>query len=75
MTTALLTPSAAAERLGVKPATLAAWRTQRRGPTWRKIGGSVRYGVDDIDAFVAAASRPALPAQPKPVRSILGASA
>lgn len=48
----LITTEAAAIRLGVKPATLATWRSQKRGPRYAKIGRGCFYAVADLDAWV-----------------------
>lgn len=47
----LLNTKQAADYLGLSPGTLMAWRYQQRGPTYCKIGGSVRYRKDDLDSF------------------------
>ena len=39
----LLSPREAADLLGVKVGTLAAWRYRQEGPPWLKVGGAVRY--------------------------------
>ena len=46
-----LTPSDAAERLGVNVGTLANWRAQHRGPSYLKVGRSVRYRARDLLAW------------------------
>ena len=38
-------------RWGLKAGTLSNWRCQGRGPTFIKIGGSVRYKIADILAY------------------------
>lgn len=51
----LLTPDEAAERLRVKPTTLAQWRgnPERRQPLpFVRVGGAVRYRAEDLVAFV-----------------------
>lgn len=52
----LLTPAEAAERLHVKPKTLANWRVSKRafGPTVTKIGGRPLYDLTDIEQFIAS---------------------
>ena len=50
----LLPPTAAAARLGVKPATLAKWRVKGGGPAFRKIGTLVLYPVAELAAWVQA---------------------
>lgn len=47
----LLNTKQAADYLGLSPGTLMAWRTQKRGPTYCKMGGGGRYRVDDLDSF------------------------
>lgn len=49
----LRTPEAAAY-LNVQPTTLEQWRWNGRGPTFIKIGRSVRYRQADLDAFLSA---------------------
>lgn len=50
----LLKPEQAAAYLGIKPATLAVWRsTNRRKLAFVKIGGQVRYRREDLDKFIA----------------------
>ena len=51
----LLTQREAAEILGLQPQTLAVWRVRRRYPLpWVKVGGSVRYRMCDLEAFLEA---------------------
>ena len=51
-TTELLTPAEAARLLRVSKATLATWRTQARGPKYRKLGERmVRYTAEDVLAW------------------------
>lgn len=53
----LLTEREAADYLRLAPATLARWRWRGdRGPTWRKLGGAVRYARTDLDAFLSEAT-------------------
>jgi predicted DNA-binding transcriptional regulator AlpA len=47
-----MTESEAAFRLGLKVATLRAWRHQGRGPAYVRLGRAVRYLVIDIDEFL-----------------------
>jgi predicted DNA-binding transcriptional regulator AlpA len=44
----LLTNNETAELLGLKPNTLEIWRTQGKGPVFRKIGRAVRYVEADV---------------------------
>ena len=53
-TTEPLTESDAACRLGLKVATLRAWRHQGRGPAFVRLGRAIRYIPADIDEFLAA---------------------
>lgn len=49
-----LTETAAARRLGLKVATLRAWRRQQRGPAYVRLGRAVRYLSDDVEDFLRA---------------------
>ena len=49
-----LTEVEAAARLGLKVATLRAWRHQRRGPAFVRLGRAIRYLANDLDTFVDA---------------------
>ena len=49
-----LTESEAALRLGLKVATLRAWRHQGRGPAFVRLGRAVRYLATDIEDFLNA---------------------
>jgi excisionase family DNA binding protein len=49
-----LTEMEAADRLGLKVATLRAWRHQGRGPAFVRLGRAIRYLGTDIDEFLAA---------------------
>lgn len=40
-----------AERWGIPVRTLAAWRYQGKGPAYLKIGGAVRYRLEDVEAY------------------------
>lgn len=50
----LLTTAEAARRLGFAPSTLNKWRITGRGPSFLKLGRSVRYSLSDLDAFLSA---------------------
>ena len=52
----LLSPGEAAETLNRAPKTLAQWRSQGRGPRWRKIEGRVAYRIGDLRAFITAST-------------------
>jgi predicted DNA-binding transcriptional regulator AlpA len=47
-----LTETEAAVRLGLKVATLRAWRNQGRGPAYVRLGRAVRYLAIDIEDFL-----------------------
>lgn len=42
----------AADYLGVSVATMRRWRLFGAGPRYRKIGGSVRYDINDLENFL-----------------------
>lgn len=49
----LLAPPPAAEYLGVRPQTLAAWRCNRRYPLpFIRVGRSIKYRESDLRAFL-----------------------
>jgi predicted DNA-binding transcriptional regulator AlpA len=48
------TQEQAAAVLGVKPTTLASWRSQGRGPRYIKIGRSCFYLERDIESWIDA---------------------
>ena len=50
------TPAAAAWA-GLKPGTLASYRVRGGGPRYMRFGGSVRYALDDLKAWVAGRRR------------------
>jgi hypothetical protein len=49
-----LTEADAAARLGLKVATLRAWRHQGRGPAFVRLGRAIRYLAIDVDSFLQA---------------------
>ncbi len=54
MTENLLSPKETAERLGIKTQTLASWRCLARyNLPFIRIGRTVRYKSEDIQAFIA----------------------
>ena len=53
MTNHLLDEAAAAKLLALQQKTLSRWRWQKRGPTYCKIGGAVRYRMHDLQEFIA----------------------
>lgn len=43
----------AAQRLGIKPKTLAKWRMEGRGPVYHKMSSRfVRYAADEVDRWI-----------------------
>lgn len=59
----LLTEADAAAFLAMRPATLRRWRWARKGPTFCKIGGAVRYRHADLEAFLETAVQTATTGQ------------
>ena len=57
MDSPLLKEQEAADLLRMKVATLRSWRVRGGGPTFIKVGGSVRYRPADIDAWLESRSR------------------
>lgn len=57
MTPKLVTEAEAAQRLQVKPKTLARWRWEGKGPAFRKIGRKVAYAESDLDEYLEGARR------------------
>lgn len=49
-----LTEVDAAARLGLKVATLRAWRHQGRGPAFVRLGRAIRYLASDLEEFLNA---------------------
>lgn len=49
-----LTETDAATRLGLKVATLRAWRNQGRGPAYVRLGRAIRYLAADIEEFLVS---------------------
>ena len=54
---ALAKVSEVAEYLGTSPSQLARLRFEGKGPTYVKLGRSVRYRWGDVEAWVAAGTR------------------
>ncbi|SFT44202.1 transcriptional regulator, AlpA family [Pseudovibrio denitrificans] len=50
----LLTTREAAKRLRLSKSTLDAWRCQGIGPKYCKIGRTVRYTAEELNAYIAA---------------------
>lgn len=51
---AILNGREAAAVLGVAPATLADWRTRKRGPNYVRLGGMAAYRFGDLSAWLDA---------------------
>jgi hypothetical protein len=49
-----MTEADAATRLGLKVATLRAWRHRSQGPAFVRLGRAVRYLSTDLDEFLRA---------------------
>ena len=47
----------AAEILALSVKTLRSWRLRGQGPSYAKLGRSVRYAISDLEAFAAASIR------------------
>lgn len=46
-----LSPAELADRWGVPVATLAQWRYVGKGPAYLKLGGAVRYRLEDVESY------------------------
>lgn len=54
-TSTLLSDTDASAYLGgIRPKTLKNWRSAGEGPSFIKVGRSVRYSVADLDQYLAA---------------------
>ena len=51
--TKAMTECEAADLLGMKVATLRAWRSNKKGPPFLKFGRAVRYSEADLERFMA----------------------
>ena len=52
-----LTERQTAKLLGLAVRTLQLWRYQKRGPRYVKLGGAVRYRLEDLERFIEAGTR------------------
>ena len=52
METKLLSETKAAEFLSLSPKTLSRWRWLGKGPRFRKLGGAIRYHLDDLIGLI-----------------------
>lgn len=50
----LLTQEETAKWLGIATETLRTWRQRKQGPAYVKVGGSTRYRMDDVKAYLEA---------------------
>ncbi|WP_159713305.1 helix-turn-helix transcriptional regulator [Geminicoccus flavidas] len=50
----LLTPAEAAERLRLRPQTLARWRVEGFGPVFVKLGGRIAYPARELASWIAS---------------------
>jgi hypothetical protein len=50
----LLTPAEAAERLRLRPQTLARWRVEGFGPVFVKLGGRVAYPARELAGWITS---------------------
>lgn len=48
----LATPPEVAAYLGVPVKTLAEWRSQGKGPEWRKVGRHARYRWESVESWL-----------------------
>ena len=64
MTSQLLKPKAAAEFLNLGQSTLAKLRASGDGPPFRKLGRSVRYSQEDLQAWADARVRQKVSSEP-----------
>ncbi|MEI7606820.1 MAG: helix-turn-helix domain-containing protein [Rhodospirillaceae bacterium] len=56
--TGLLTTREVAAVLRVNPGSVERWRRTGAGPPFRRLsGGAIRYSINDVNAFIAAAER------------------
>jgi hypothetical protein len=57
----LLTTEQVAECLGVAPATIVWWRSQKQGPAWLRLGrgrrSPIRYRPEAVDAYLTSMER------------------
>jgi predicted site-specific integrase-resolvase len=53
----LVNETEAARMLGISVKTMRRWRWAGQGPVFTKLGGAVRYGMGDLEAFIEAGRR------------------
>jgi predicted DNA-binding transcriptional regulator AlpA len=54
----LLTTDEVAERWRMSGRTLERWRSERYGPRYVRLGGTIRYRLDEIEAYESRHLRP-----------------
>jgi predicted DNA-binding transcriptional regulator AlpA len=47
----LITETELAEMWGISPSTIQHWRSTGIGPLYKKLGGKIRYALEDIMAY------------------------
>ena len=52
-----VSPEEAADRLGVRPSTLANWRWKGGGPRYLRVGGRIRYRLCDLADWLDVQAR------------------
>lgn len=67
--TPLLTTEQAAAYLAVARSSLETYRTRGGGPVATKVGRSVRYRIEDLDAWTTREERTPVPVVPRSNRS------
>ena len=55
----MLTELKAAEILGLQHRTLSRWRWSGKGPVFYRVGGAIRYKLDDLETFAVRCGEPA----------------
>jgi predicted site-specific integrase-resolvase len=66
----LLTTRQAGEYLHVSPATLATWRSRGKGPAYIRIGGAIRYHIQDLESYLLVHSSRYEPGNSRTIRNI-----
>jgi hypothetical protein len=57
MTAQLLNQMELSDRWSISERTLEAWRWRRKGPKFLRIGGRIRYRIEDVVAFEVSRER------------------
>lgn len=53
----LMTAKELSEMLGIPEGTLRYWRSVGLGPVWHKLEGSIRYALEDVEAYLQNSRR------------------